>query len=93
MNGPVIFMAKGTLVQHRLRYINLVTKYGFTEQYCVIPKKSAYMDDKTGEKLVKVVAPGIRNSKASNVAGVLTILLSIYLTIYSCISKLSADDM
>ena len=59
----------------------------------MIPKKSAYMDDKTGEKLVKVVAPGIRNSKASNVAGVLTILLSIYLTIYSCISKLSADDM
>ena len=60
VNGPFIFMMHGTKVYPRLRGNNLVTRYGFSEGYCVIPKKSAYMDDETWSKVVKVVAPGIR---------------------------------
>ena len=33
----------------------------------MIPKKSAYMDDETWMKVVKVVAPGIRKISVSNV--------------------------
>ena len=47
---------------------NFVTRYGFPELSCVIPKKSAYMDDETWAKVVKVVDPGIRKMKVSNVA-------------------------
>ena len=68
MNGPVIFLSKGTKVHPRLRGNNLVTKYGFPEGYCVIPNKAAYMDDETWAKLVKVVAPGIRKIDVINVA-------------------------
>ena len=57
MNGPVIFLAKGTKVHPRLRGNNLVTKYGFPEGSCVITNKAAYMDDKTWAKVVKLVAP------------------------------------
>ena len=38
---------------------NLVNKNGFSEESCVIPKKAAYMNYETLEKVVKVVAPGI----------------------------------
>ena len=44
VNGPVIFMEKGTKVHPRLRGNNLVTKYGLSEGYSVIPNKAAYMD-------------------------------------------------
>ena len=44
VNGPVIFLAKGTKVHPRLRGNNLVTKYGFPEGSCVIPNKAEYMD-------------------------------------------------
>ena len=60
MNGPVIFLAKGGKVHNRIRGDNLVTGYGLPEGNCVIPKKSAYMDDKNWLKVVKIVAPGIR---------------------------------
>ena len=60
VNGPVIFLEKGTKVHPRLRVNNLVTKYGLPEGSCVIPNKAAYMDDETWAKVVKVVAPGIR---------------------------------
>ena len=60
MNGPVIFLAKFTKMNPRLRGNNLVTKYRLTEGSCVIPNKAAYMDDKIWEKVVKVVAPGIK---------------------------------
>ena len=51
------------------------------------------MDGETWVKVVKVVAPGIRKMKVSNVACVLPILLSIYLTLHIYPSKLSSDDM
>ena len=68
MNGPVIFLEKGTKVHPRLRGTNLATRYGLTEGYCAISNKASYMDDDTWEKVVKVVAPGIRKMKVSNVA-------------------------
>ena len=40
MNGPVIFLEKGTNVHPRLRGNNLVTKYGLPEGSCVIPNDS-----------------------------------------------------
>ena len=39
----------------------------------MIPNKSAYMDDDTWVKVTKVVAPGIRKMKVSNVACMLPI--------------------
>ena len=92
MNGPVIFLAKGTKVHPRLRGNNLVTKYGLPEGSCVIPNKSAYMDAETREKVVKVVASGIRKMTVSNVAFVCSILFSTYIALHLCYSKLSADD-
>ena len=73
VNGPVIFLAKGTKVHPRLRGNNLMTKYGFPEGSCVIPNKAAYMDDKTWENVVKLVAPGIRKMAVINVAFVCSI--------------------
>ena len=65
VNGPVIFMAKGTNVQPRLRGKKLVTKYRFPEGSFVIPNKAAYMDEETWENVVKVVASGIRKMAVS----------------------------
>ena len=48
----------------------------------MIPKKAVNMDNETWAKVVKVLAPGIRKMKVSNVACVFTILFSIYLTIH-----------
>ena len=93
MNGPVIFPGKGTKVHQRLRGNNFVTKYVFIEGSCLIPNKASYMDDETWEKVLKVVAPGIRKMRVSNVACVLPILLSIYLILPFCPYKFSADDM
>ena len=45
VNAPVIFLEKRTKVHQRLRGKNLVTKYGFPEGSCVVPKKTSYMDD------------------------------------------------
>ena len=92
MNGPVIFLAKGTKVHPRLIGNNLVTKYVLPEGSCVIPIKSAYMDDETWAKVVKVVAPGIRKMAVSNVDFVCSILFSTYLTLHFSSSKLSAYD-
>ena len=92
MNSPVIFLAKGENAHPRLRGTNLVTIYGLKEGSCVIPNESACMDDETLAKVMKVVSPGIRKIKVSNVACVLNILLSIYLTIHICTSKLYLDD-
>ena len=93
VNGPVIFMGKGKKVHHRLRYKKLVTRYGFTEGYCVIPNKAEYMDDETLQKVLKVLDPGIRKTKVINIACVSPILLFIYLTLHICPSKLSSDDL
>ena len=92
VNGPVIFLEKVKKVHPRLRGTNLVTRYGLPEVSCVIPKKASKMDDETWEKLVKVVAPGIRKMKVINFACVFPILFSIYLTLHLCPSKLSSDD-
>ena len=45
------------------------------------------MDYETWEKVVKVLARGIRKIKVSNVACVFPILLSINLTIHVCTYK------
>ena len=68
VNGPVIFLAKGTKVNPMLRGNTLVTKYGFPEGSCVIPNKAAYIDDGTWAEVVEVVAPGIRKMAVSNVS-------------------------
>ena len=93
MNGSVLFLEKGKKVHPRLRGDNLVTRYGFPEAPFVIQNKATYVDDETWEKVVKLVAPGIRKIKVSNVACVLTILFSIYLTLHIYPSKFSADDI
>ena len=90
VNGPVIFLVKGENVHHRLRGENLE---GFPEVSCAILNKSAYMDDEAWEKVMKVVAPGIRKIKVSNISCALPILFSIYLTLCICTSKLSGDDV
>ena len=59
----------------------------------MITNKVAFMDDETWEKVVKVVAPGIRKIMVSKVVIVLPILFSIHLTLYICPSKISAVDM
>ena len=89
----MLFVAKGKKVHPRIRGTNLVTRYGLPEGSCVIPKKSAYMDDETWEKVVKVVATDIRKMKVSNVSCVFPILFSIYLTLHLCPSKFSSDDL
>ena len=93
MNGPVIFMAKGTKVHPRLKGTNLVTIHGLPEGSCVIPNKTAYMDDETWSKVVKVVAPGIKKIKVGNLACFFLILFYIYLTIHICTPRLSSDDL
>ena len=92
LHGPVIFLAKGTKLHPRLRGNNLLKKYGFPEESCVIQKKAVYMDDETWANVLKVVAPGIRTMAVSNVAFVCYIKFSTYLTLHLCSSKLSADD-
>ena len=92
MNGPVIFMAKGEKVHPRLRGNNLATKYRFPEGSCVIPKKAAYMDDKTWAKVVKVLSPGIIKMAVRNVTFVCSILFSTYINLHLSSSKLTADD-
>ena len=86
-------MAKWTKVHPRLRGNKLVNRYIFQEGSCVIPKKTAYMYDETWEKVVNVVSPGIIKIKVSSFACVLPILLSIYLTLHICPSKLFTDYM
>ena len=85
-------MEKGTEVHKSLRGKNLGTKYGLPEGYFVLQRKEAYMDDNTWEKVVKVVAPGIRKMAVSNVDFVCSNLLYTYLNLNLCSSKLSADD-
>ena len=77
----------------RLIGTNLVTRDVFPEGSYVIPNKAEYMYDETWVKVVKVVAPGIRKMKVSNVACVFPILFSIYITFHLCPSKLSSDDL
>ena len=87
MNDPVIFTEKGTKVHTRLRGTNLVTRYGFPEVSCVIPSKASYIDEENWAKVMKLVAPGIRKIKVSNVACVFPILFYLYLTIHFCPSN------
>ena len=83
VSGPVIFMSKGGNVHSRLRGNNLVNRYGFSEESCVIPNKSAYINDDTSLKVVKVLTLVIRKIKVCNVACVLPIYyLYIYISPY-----------
>ena len=78
MNGPVIFMEKGTTLNPSLKCTNLMTIFGLPEGSCVIPNKAAYMNDETWAKVVKVISPGIIKMKVSNVACVL-LFYSLYI--------------
>ena len=78
MNGPVIFLAKWTNVNPRIRGNNLVSRYGLPEESCVIPNKAEYNDDETWLNLLKMLASGIRKMKVSNVAYLLPIF-SLYI--------------
>ena len=91
MNGIVIFMAKVEKFHPRFRGNNLVARYGFPEGSCVIPNKASHMDNKTWAKVGKVVSPGIRNIKVSNVTCVSPIIFSIYITLHICPYKLSSN--
>ena len=51
------------------------------------------MDYETSSKVVKVVSPGIRKMKVSNIACVLPILFYLYITLHICPSNISVDDM
>ena len=51
------------------------------------------MDDSTWDKVDKLVSPGIIKVKLINVACVLPVLFSVYLTLHIYPSKLSVDDM
>ena len=51
------------------------------------------MDDGTWKKVARVVSPRIRKMRVIDFAFVFPILLSIYLTLRICPTKLSADDM
>ena len=86
-------MPMGTSLHPRIEDTNLVTKNVFIEGYYVILNKAAYMDNETWEKVVKVVAPGIRQMRVRNVAFVLTILFSTFITYHLFTSKLSPDDI
>ena len=57
----------------------------------MIPEKSAYMDDETSAKVVKVVAPGIKKLRRGILFCVLSVLLCIYLTLHLCPSKFYAN--
>ena len=92
MNSSVLFLAKGKNVHPRLRVTNLVNRYGLPEGSFAISNKASYMDDETWAKVVKLIAPGIRKMKVSNVACVLIIISSTYTTIRLYPSKLSADN-
>ena len=89
----MIVLTKGTKVSPRIRGNNLVTRYGFPEESCVIPKKVAYMDEKNWANVVKVVVPGIRKIKVNNVDIVFPMLFSIYLTRHLCPANFTADYM
>ena len=68
MNGPGIFLGKGTNVYQRLRSNNFVIKYVLPEVSFVVPKKAAYLGDKAWAKVMKVLAPCIRKVLVINVA-------------------------
>ena len=59
------------------------------KKVCLGLEQVIYMDDKTWENVVKVVATGNRKMKLINVAFVLPNLFSIYITIHICTSKSS----
>ena len=63
----------------RLRGNNLVTRYVLTEVYHLIPNKSAYMDDETWVKVMKLVAPGIIKMKVSYMLLVFSLFYSTYI--------------
>ena len=93
MNGPVILMEMGNFVHPRFMGSMLVTWCGFPEESFVIANKATYTDDKTWEKLVKVVSPGIRKFYLKSAVCVLPILFYIYLNPHLRPSNFSGDDM
>ena len=76
----VMFLVRGNLVYPKLRGTNLVTRYGYPEVSCVIPNKSACMDDDTWAKVMKVTDTDIIKTKMRNV-DLCFACFSIYITI------------
>ena len=93
MNGLVIFLAKGDLVHPRLKDTNLVTHYGLPEVSCLIPKIVAYTDYDTRTKVTKVIVPGIRKMKVSNVALYFAYFIISINNSLSLSLQVSADNM
>ena len=55
-----MFLARGNLVNPKLRGTNLVTKYRFSEVSCVIPIKAACKNDETWENVGKMTDTDIK---------------------------------
>ena len=65
MNGPVVFLAKGTAVNRRFQGRKLEQNYGLPRGSCVIMTKTAYMDDEAWLECVEVLVKGIREMEVS----------------------------
>eukprot|EP00957_Ditylum_brightwellii_P197394 15039043-Ditylum_brightwellii.AAC.1 len=63
INGPVVFLTKGTEVHQSFRGNRLHAVFGVPEGSCVIANGTGYMDDETWLKVVKILAPAIRKMK------------------------------
>ena len=88
MNGPVILLKKGTLVHNGIIGTNFVTWCIFSQGFCVIIKRAAYLDDDNLEKEVKVLDLGILIMKGISFF-VFTNLLFMYIYPHLCPSKFS----
>ena len=65
--GPIIYLAKGATVNRRFMGRKLERLYGLPEGSCVLlMTKNAYMDDETWDKVVEILAPGIRKMEVSS---------------------------
>jgi len=60
VNGPVVFLTKGKEIHRRFSGDRLHTVYGLPKGSCVIPTPNGYMDDEAWLKVVKIVAPALR---------------------------------
>jgi hypothetical protein len=60
VNGPVVFLTKGKEIHRQFAGDRLHRVYGLPKGSCVIPTPNGYMDDEAWLKVVKIVAPALR---------------------------------
>eukprot|EP00957_Ditylum_brightwellii_P018825 1414751-Ditylum_brightwellii.AAC.1 len=60
VNGPVIYLTKGSEVHRHFTGDKLHTIYDLPKGSCICPNANSYMDDEMWLKVVKKIAPGIR---------------------------------